>query len=36
MLLPDLLKQKPDRHIREMIIGQLLIDYGFLARDTFL
>ncbi len=34
MLLPDLLKQKPDRHIREMIIGQLLIDYGFLARDT--
>lgn len=34
MLLPALLQQKPDRRIREMLIGQLLLDYGFLSRDT--
>ena len=34
MLLPALLQQQPDQRTREILIGQLLLDYGFLSRDT--
>lgn len=34
MLEHEWIKKKADRKTREMIIGKLLLDYGFLSRDT--
>ncbi len=34
MILPELWHQKPDRTQRQLLIGQLLLDYAFLSRDT--
>ncbi len=34
MIADELIKNKADRRTRETIIGKLLLDYGFLSRDT--
>ena len=34
MLEPEFMRMNADRKSREIIIGKLLTDYGFLSRDT--